>query len=130
MVVENFAFETQSNTCYDGDINLGRAVVFMNQNHHVAKIDFIYMVDKNDNWSFYYEKGTCLTDEERTELENWFITYGWINEDFGVEYEVRYRLPNGIIETMVTEWLWEKRWNCIYPVIQWREYNPIIVFPG
>ena len=27
------------------------------------------------------------------------------NEDFGVEYEVRYRLPNGIIETMVTEWL-------------------------
>lgn len=30
MVVENFAFETQSNTCYDGDINLGRAVVFMN----------------------------------------------------------------------------------------------------
>ena len=48
MVVENFAFETQSNTCYDGDINLGRAVVFMNQNHHVAKIDFIYMVDKND----------------------------------------------------------------------------------
>lgn len=52
------------------------------------------------------------------------------NEDFGVEYEVRYRLPNGIIETMVTEWLWEKKWNCIYPVIQWREYNPIIVFPG
>ena len=76
MVVENFAFETQSNTCYDGDINLGRAVVFMNQNHHVAKIDFIYMVDKNDNWSFHYENGTCLTDEERTELENWFITCG------------------------------------------------------
>ena len=48
MVVVNFAFETQSNTCYDGDINLGRAVVFMNQNHHVAKIDFIYMVDKNN----------------------------------------------------------------------------------
>lgn len=76
MVVENFAFETQSNTCYDGDINLGRAVVFMNQNHHVAKIDFIYMLDKNDNWSFHYENGTCLTDEERTELENWFITCG------------------------------------------------------
>ena len=49
MVVENFAFETQSNTCYDGDINLGRAVVFMNQNHHVAKIDFIYMVDKKSS---------------------------------------------------------------------------------
>lgn len=29
-VDENFAFETQSNTCYDGNINLGRAVVFMN----------------------------------------------------------------------------------------------------
>lgn len=28
------------------------------------------------NWSFHYENGTCLTDEERTELENWFITCG------------------------------------------------------
>lgn len=52
------------------------------------------------------------------------------DEDFGVEYEVRYRLPNGSIETTITEWLWEQKWNCIYPVIQWREYNPIISFPG
>ena len=50
------------------------------------------------------------------------------DEDFGVEYEVRYRLPNGKIKTMITEWLWEKQWNCIYPVIQWRSYNPIIKF--
>lgn len=32
--------------------------------------------DENDNWSFHYENGTYLTDEERTELENWFITCG------------------------------------------------------
>ncbi len=51
------------------------------------------------------------------------------NEDFGVEYEVRYILPNGKVETMITEWLWEKKWNCIYPVIAWREYNSIIRFP-
>ena len=44
-------------------------------------------------------------------------------------YEVRYRLPNGKVEAMITEWLWERQWNCIYPVIQWRNYNPIIKFP-
>ena len=37
-------------------------------------------------------------------------------EDFGVEYEVKYRLPNGKIETIETEWLWDKTWNIIYPV--------------
>ena len=67
-------FETQSHTNYDNEINLGRAVVFMNRNNHAAKIDFIYMVDENDNWSFHYENGTYLTDEEKTELENWFIS--------------------------------------------------------
>ena len=30
------------------------------------------------------------------------------DEDFGVEYEVRYRLPNGKVKTMITEWLWGK----------------------
>ena len=69
-------FETKSNICYDNGINLGRAVVFVNRNNHAAKIDFIYMVDENDNWSFHYENGTCLTDKERMELENWFITCG------------------------------------------------------
>ncbi len=49
-------------------------------------------------------------------------------EDFGVEYEVKYRLPNGKIETIETEWLWDKTWNIIYPVIAWRNYNQIIEF--
>lgn len=49
-------------------------------------------------------------------------------EDFGVNYEVKYKSPNGKIETTVTEWLWEKEWNCVYPVIAWREYSPIIPF--
>ena len=31
------------------------------------------------------------------------------DEDFGVEYEVRYRLPNGKVKTMITEWLWERQ---------------------
>ena len=69
-------FETPRKTCYDNGINLGRAVVFMNRNNHAAKIDFIYIVDENYNWSFHYENGTCLTDEEKTELENWFIIFG------------------------------------------------------
>ncbi len=38
-------------------------------------------------------------------------------ENFGIDYEVKYALPNGKIETTITEWLWEKKWNCIYPVI-------------
>lgn len=50
------------------------------------------------------------------------------NENFGIDYEIRYRLPDGKIETCVTEWLWEREWNCIFPVTQWREYNPIIGF--
>lgn len=29
-------------------------------------------------------------------------------EDFGIDYEVKYKLPNGKIETTITEWLWEK----------------------
>ena len=49
-------------------------------------------------------------------------------EDFGVEYEVKYRLPNGKIEIIETEWLWDKTWNIIYPVIAWRNYNQIIEF--
>lgn len=30
-------------------------------------------------------------------------------EDFGIDYEVKYNLPNGKIETTITEWLWEKK---------------------
>lgn len=52
------------------------------------------------------------------------------SEDFGVDYEVKYRLPNGQIETTTTEWLWEKEWNCIYPVVAWREENKIVEFPN
>lgn len=29
-------------------------------------------------------------------------------ENFGIDYEVKYKLPNGKIETTITEWLWEK----------------------
>ncbi|MFR4368944.1 MAG: hypothetical protein ACLT4F_09205 [Clostridia bacterium] len=29
-------------------------------------------------------------------------------EDFGIDYEVKYKLPNGKIETTITEWLLEK----------------------
>ena len=52
------------------------------------------------------------------------------SEDFGVDYEVKYRLPNGQIETTITEWLWEKEWNCIYPVVAWREESKIVEFPN
>lgn len=27
-------------------------------------------------------------------------------EDFGIDYEIKYKLPNGKIETTITEWLW------------------------
>ena len=39
------------------------------------------------------------------------------DENFGIEYEVKYRLPDGTIKTDITEWLWDRTWNCIYPVI-------------
>lgn len=51
------------------------------------------------------------------------------DESFGVEYEIKYKLPNGKIEKTVTEWLYDKTWNCCYPVIAWRDYNKIIAFP-
>lgn len=69
-------FETHRITNYDEGINIGRAIVVMSKNNASKAIEFIYMVDENDNWSFHYENGTCLTDEERIELENWFITCG------------------------------------------------------
>lgn len=50
------------------------------------------------------------------------------DEDFGIEYEVKYRLPNGKIEITETEWLWEKKWNLIYPVVAWRECQLVIPF--
>lgn len=54
------------------------------------------------------------------------------SEDFGIDYEIKYRLPNGTIATTTTEWLVERKWNLRYPyeVIAWREENKIIQFPG
>ena len=46
----------------------------MNKNNVRKAIEFIYMVDKNDIWSFHYENGTCLTEEDKRKMENWFIT--------------------------------------------------------
>lgn len=69
-------FEVRKHTHYDNGINLGHAIVFMNRNYHASMIDFIYRVDGTDDWYFYYENGTCLTEEEKTELENWFICNG------------------------------------------------------
>lgn len=66
-------FEMQSNTNYDNGMNLGRAVVFMNRDCHAAKIDFIYQVDGDGVLSFHYENHACLTEEEKAELEDWFI---------------------------------------------------------
>lgn len=50
------------------------------------------------------------------------------SEDFGVDYEVKCRLPNGKIEITTAEWLWTNEWNIIYPVIAWKEYKQIIPF--
>ena len=66
---------TRLHTHYDG-LNIGHAAVFMNRNNHATIVDFIYQVDEDGNWHFYYEKRSCLTEEEKTELENWFICYG------------------------------------------------------
>lgn len=49
-------------------------------------------------------------------------------ENFGVEYEVKYILPNRKIENTITEWLWTNEWNLIYPVIEWKEYRKILPF--
>lgn len=35
-------------------------------------------------------------------------------EDFGIDYEVKYNLPNGKIETTITEWLWEKKNGIVF----------------
>lgn len=69
-------FETKIHTLYGTTLNFGHAVVLMNRNNHASMIDFIYMINSNDDWYFYYEKGTCLTEEEKIELENWFICNG------------------------------------------------------
>lgn len=69
-------FKTISNTYYGDGINRGRAVVDMDRNFYASRIDFIYEIDKSDNWKFYYENNNCLTEEEKADLENWFITCG------------------------------------------------------
>ena len=93
----------------------------------------VYIVTNHDN---NYSTAIRLSEEQAKAIQ-WFIDLDDVNysvclpedEDFGVEYEFRYRLPNGKVKTMITEWLWERQSNCIYPVIQWRNYNPIIKFP-
>ena len=49
-------------------------------------------------------------------------------EDFGVEYVIQYLLPNGKTQTTIAEWLPEKSWNCIYPVLAWHEYAPVSAY--
>lgn len=49
-------------------------------------------------------------------------------DDFGIEYEIEYRLPNGKTEKTITEWLYDNTWNCIYPVIRWKEVQKVIPF--
>lgn len=43
------------------------------------------------------------------------------DKDFGVEYEVVFIDENFQPRVEVLEWLWERKWNCKYPVIAWRE---------
>jgi len=73
--MKNTEFETKENTCYDGDINLAHAIVFMKTNVRTCLINFLYEII-NDEWSFHYANNTCLSDDERIEFENWFITCG------------------------------------------------------
>ena len=49
-------------------------------------------------------------------------------DDFGVEYVIQYLLPNGKTQTTIAEWLPEKSWNCIYPVLAWHEYAPVSAY--
>ena len=53
---------------------------------------------------------------------------GMEEEDFGVEYVIQYLLPNGKTQTTIAEWLPEKSWNCIYPVLAWHEYAPVSAY--
>ena len=50
------------------------------------------------------------------------------DNDFGVEYEIKYISESGEVKTAITEWLWEREWNWILPVIAWREYIPVVDF--
>lgn len=71
-------FEVQNYSFY-GDGILGRAVVYaVYSGCHATKIDFIYHVDENDKWTFIYEKGTCLSEEEKAIMEKRFISWAKI----------------------------------------------------
>ena len=68
--------KTRLHTHYDG-LNIGHAAVIIIGCEHSFIVDFIYQIDISGNWHFYYNKSrTCLTEEEKTALENWFICYG------------------------------------------------------
>lgn len=48
------------------------------------------------------------------------------SKHFGVDYEVKYLRTDidsdpQLTQMTVSEWLPDKTWNCIYPVIAWRE---------
>lgn len=50
------------------------------------------------------------------------------NNDFGIEYEIKYISESGKIETEITEWLWDRTWNWTLPVVAWRECMPVVNF--
>ena len=50
------------------------------------------------------------------------------SENFGTDYDVKYRLPNGKIEITTTEWLCSNEWNIIYPVTAWKGHKQILPF--
>lgn len=69
-------FETKIRTNYNNNGNIGHALVYANKSDGATIIDFLYAVDKDGGWHFMYENGTCLSDSEKAELENWFVTCG------------------------------------------------------
>lgn len=68
-------FEVCKHTNYDNGINIGHVVVYMRSGNRQRMIDCLYKV-KNDEWNFYYENNSSLTDNEKAEFENWFIACG------------------------------------------------------
>lgn len=51
-----------------------------------------------------------------------------VEDEFETEYEIKYLQTDGLVGIDVTEWREERSWNCMYPVIAWREYRVIIPF--
>lgn len=66
-------FEVKSIVWFDNSIALGYATVAIFNTESSFDVNFIFEITKNNEYFFHYQNGIKLSDEDKMELENWFV---------------------------------------------------------